>query len=92
MEKRDNGKKELIIDMSGLFDNFDNTPLTIEEIDNINGDRKKDLVVDFSAVFDNAENINKEKISIKDIDRLLGAVPIEEDEKNGGLKDSYKAK
>jgi hypothetical protein len=57
MEKRDNGKKELIIDMSELFDNFDNTPLTIEEID-----------------------------------ELLGAVPIEEDEKNGGLKDSYKAK
>jgi hypothetical protein len=45
MEIRDNGKKELIIDMSELFDN---TPLTIEEID-----------------------------------EFLGAVPIEEDEKNG---------
>ena len=32
------------------------------------------------------------KNNIEEIDELLGAVPIEEDEKNGGLKDSYKAK
>ena len=44
---------------------------------------EKELIIDMSAIFDNADSIINGKLSIEDIDRLLGAVPIEEDEKNG---------
>jgi len=58
----------------------------------IRNNGEKELIIDMSAIFDNADNILNERLTIEDIDKLLGAVPIEEDEKNGGHKDSYKAK